>query len=82
MAETYYEPTVLWRLISPDGADHSSSVEARATILPGNPTTLLWLVGDVLQRADNFADCGAALAGADRLRATLLEQGWKGKSEV
>lgn len=76
MTRTYSEPTVLWRLKHPNGA------VARATIIPGHPTsTLVWFVDDTLDRAENFTDWNAAIARADETRRVMVEDGWHDADE-
>jgi hypothetical protein len=68
---TYSEPTVLWTLRHADGR------VARATLIPGTPrSTLVWVVDETLDRAENFDDWDLALARAEMTRLALLEEGW------
>lgn len=65
-------PTVLWRLWSPSGE------QARAVVIPGEPTTTLTLfVNDVLDRAENFDGLDIALFRADDIRQSLVGTGWR-----
>ena len=67
------EPTVLWRLFHPGGARH-----ARAVLLPGEaPVTLMFFVGEVMDRAENFESMEIALFRSDEVRQTLVKDGWK-----
>lgn len=69
---TYSEPTVLWTLRHADGR------VARATLIPGTPrSTLVWVVDETLDRAENFDDWDLALARAEMTRLALLEEGWR-----
>jgi hypothetical protein len=68
---TYNEPAVLWRLTR--GRDR-----ARATVIPGNPeSTLVYFVNDQFEKGENVKDWEEAIAKAERLKAHLLEDGWK-----
>lgn len=67
------EPTVLWRLFHPEGSRH-----ARAVLLPGeSPVTLMFFIGDVMDRAENFDSMDIALFRSDEVRQTLVTNGWK-----
>lgn len=69
--ESYSEPAVLWRLRHPEGD------QARATLIPGSPTsTLVFFVNGLFDRGENFAEWTQAIARADQVRRGLLEQGW------
>lgn len=68
---SYNEPAVLWRLTR--GRDR-----ARATVLPGTPeTTLVYFVNDQFERGENVKDWEEAILKAERLKAQLVEDGWK-----
>jgi hypothetical protein len=68
---SYSEPAVLWRLHHPDGR------QARATIIPGVPTsTLVFFVNDRFDRGENVSEWEAAVARAEGVRQQLLEDGW------
>ena len=65
------ESTVLWRLRAPDGTP------AHATFIPGHPqVTLVWIIGEQLERAENFEDWDLAFARAEDVRRDLLAAGW------
>ena len=69
---SYSEPAVLWRLRHPDGD------LARATIIPGVPTsTLVFFVNDEFERGENFDEWAQALTRADEVRQSLIEAGWR-----
>jgi hypothetical protein len=68
---TYNEPAVLWRLVR--GRDR-----ARATLIPGVPeSTLVYFINDRFEKGENVTDWAQALASAERMRSTLVEDGWK-----
>jgi hypothetical protein len=68
---SYSEPAVLWRL------HHRDEGHARATIIPGVPTsTLVLFLNDKFERGENFEEWGAALARAEQIRRQLIEAGW------
>ena len=63
---------MLWRLRHRDGG------RARATFLPGVPTsTLVFFMNDRFERGENVADWGPALKRADEVRRAMLEAGWE-----
>ena len=65
------DPTVLWRLTRGRSTAH-------ATIFPGDlQTTVTWFVDGVMDRAENYESLDLALARAESVRATLLQDGWK-----
>ena len=69
---SYSEPAVLWRLRHPDGR------RARATVIPGVPTsTLVFFVDDRFDRGENVEDWGRALDRADEVRKLLIGDGWR-----
>jgi len=66
------EPTVLWRLVHPEGR------HARAILLPGAPQlTLTFFVDSVMDRAENFDSMDVALFRSDEIKRLLLADGWK-----
>ncbi|MBI4475920.1 MAG: hypothetical protein HY654_02035 [Acidobacteria bacterium] len=70
MSSTYSEPTVLWRVTR-------GGQTAHATFLPGIPqNTLVWFVGETLERVENYEDWDAALMRAELVRLDLLNDGW------
>jgi hypothetical protein len=70
-SQSYSEPAVLWRLRHPDGR------RARATIIPGTPTsTLVFFLDDRFDRGENLSEWSAALVRADEVRAELVGDGW------
>ena len=67
------EPTVLWRLFHPEGSRH-----ARAVLLPGEaPVTLMFFIGDVMDRAENFDSMDIALFRSEDIKRTLIGDGWR-----
>ena len=67
------EPTVLWRLFQPNAGRH-----ARAVLLPGEaPVTLMFFVGEVMDRAENFDSIDIALFRSDEVRQSLVKDGWR-----
>jgi hypothetical protein len=71
-SRSYSEPAVLWRLRHPDGR------VARATVIPGVPTsTLVFFLNDRFDRGENVDEWEAALARAETVRRDLLEDGWR-----
>ena len=67
----YGEPAVLWRLRHRDGD------EARATLIPGVPTsTLVYLVNDRFERGENFEEWAPAVEQAERVKRQMMEDGW------
>ena len=72
-AVSYTETTVLWQLRHPqDGRT------ARATIIPGSPTsTLVFFIDDQFERGENFEEWGAALREAEEVRTGLVADGWR-----
>jgi hypothetical protein len=74
--KSYSEPAVLWRL------KHQNGARARATIIPGVPTsTLVFFVNDRFERGENMADWGPALQRADEVKRQLVEEGWEEEPE-
>lgn len=70
---SYTDPTVLWQLHHP--ADGRT---ARATIIPGSPTsTLVFFVDDQFERGENFDEWDVAIAHANAVRDELLTEGWQ-----
>lgn len=68
---TYSEPATIWRLRNGKGD------EARATIIPGAPTSTLCLfVNDRLERGENFREWEPALRRADEIRRLFVAEGW------
>jgi hypothetical protein len=68
---TYNEPAGLWRLVR--GRDR-----ARATIIPGVPeSTLVYFVNDQFEKGQNVSDWARAIELAERMKAQLVEEGWK-----
>ena len=69
---SYSEPAVLWRLRHPDGR------RARATLIPGVPTsTLVFMVDDRLDRGENVTEWEAAIERAEDVRRALIDDGWR-----
>jgi len=69
---TFAAPAVLWRLRHPDGA------VARATIIPGSPTsTLVYFVNEQFERGENFAEWAPAVEQAERVKRRMIEEGWR-----
>jgi hypothetical protein len=68
---TYTGPTILWRLRHRDGR------VARATLIPGSPTsTLVYFVDDRFERGENFEEWEPALRQAQVCKEELLADGW------
>ena len=75
--KSYSEPAVLWRL------KHRNGGSARATIIPGVPTsTLVFFVNDRFERGENMADWEPALKRADEVKRQLVEEGWEEEPEA
>lgn len=75
--KSYSEPAVLWRL------KHANGGRARATIVPGIPTsTLVFFVNDRFERGENMADWEPALKRADEVKRQLVEEGWEEEPET
>jgi hypothetical protein len=73
---SYSEPAVLWRLRHRDGR------RARATLIPGVPTsTLVFFVDDRFERGENMADWEPALQRADEVKRALVQEGWEEEPE-
>ena len=68
---TYDEPAVLWRLRHPGGD------VARATLIPGSPSTLVYFVNDRFERGENFDEWGPAVEQAERVKLQMLDDGWR-----
>lgn len=70
MSSTYTEPTVLWRV-------SRGARTAHATFIPGIPhNTLVWFVGETLERVENYDDWDAALTRAELVRLEMIKKGW------
>ncbi len=70
MSSTYTEPTVLWRV-------SRGSQTAHATFIPGIPVnTLVWFVGETLERVENYEEWDAALRRAEIVHKDMIDDGW------
>jgi hypothetical protein len=75
-SKSYSEPAVLWRL------RHRNGSSARATLIPGVPTsTLVFFVDDRFERGESVEDWEPALKRADEVKRALVEEGWEEEPE-
>jgi hypothetical protein len=50
---------------------------AHATFIPGIPhNTLVWFVGESLERVENYDEWDAALMRAELVRLEMIKEGW------